>query len=365
MASFDAAWEQDKHQEPAYGLERSDSLFSGSFFAGYPSEDDQRSAVAFPPASSSSSSGGRRNDFNPIEDSFAHDSAASVRSEAELESLLSGLFEEDEDVLDGASSEASSWMEGEDLDDVSSYSPVPAEAPGSPHSGASFNGEDSGAHASHRELATVPEVAMLASEMYQTDVPSSSSSSSASVGGDVGTGGAGSSSIKIYYRRCWSPEEDAKLTELIGRLGTTSWSTIALELPGKTGNQCSQRWQKALDPRIVKGKWTPAEDMALKAAVEKLGFKWKQISRLVPGRTGKQCRDRYTSRLNPKLKLGNWTKREEMIALKAHKQFGNKWAAIQKLLPNRSWYTIKWRIECLKKEEELQRDSLKAEPPTA
>jgi len=156
-------------------------------------------------------------------------------------------------------------------------------------------------------------------------------------------------STKIFYRRSWTPEEDEELARLVAKHGATNWRFIALQLDtGKTGNQCSQRWQKALDPVIVKGKWSQEEDMALRAAVDKLGFKWKEISKLVLGRTGKQCRDRYTSKLNPKIHLGPWTEKEEQIALKAHKAYGNKWAAIQKLLPDRAWYTIKWKIECLK-----------------
>jgi len=153
---------------------------------------------------------------------------------------------------------------------------------------------------------------------------------------------------RIYYRRSWSREEDHKLVELVNKYGIQDWSVIAEQMPGKTGNQCSQRWHKALDPKIIKGKWTETEDELLVALVQTHGKKWKYIAGFIPGRTGKQCRDRYTSRLDPNLKTGKWTKEEVDIVLNAHDELGNKWAAIQKRLPHRSWYTIKWKIESIK-----------------
>jgi len=35
---------------------------------------------------------------------------------------------------------------------------------------------------------------------------------------------------------------------------------VASEIPGRTGQQCMHRWQKALMPGIKKGRWTAEED---------------------------------------------------------------------------------------------------------
>ena len=39
----------------------------------------------------------------------------------------------------------------------------------------------------------------------------------------------------------WQPEEDAKVVELVSKLGAKKWSTIASHLPGRIGKQCRER----------------------------------------------------------------------------------------------------------------------------
>ena len=52
--------------------------------------------------------------------------------------------------------------------------------------------------------------------------------------------------------------------------------------------QCLHRWQKVLDPKIIKGPWTTAEDERLKSLVDELGAKkWAAIAQQLPGRIAK------------------------------------------------------------------------------
>ena len=50
------------------------------------------------------------------------------------------------------------------------------------------------------------------------------------------------------------------------------------------------------------------------------------ISSHLPGRIGKQCRERWHNHLNPDIKRGKWTEEEDDLIVKAHLDYGNKWA---------------------------------------
>ena len=57
----------------------------------------------------------------------------------------------------------------------------------------------------------------------------------------------------------WSPEDDARVAELVGQIGAKKWSCIAAQLPGRTGKQCRERWHNHLNPHISKVPWTEHE----------------------------------------------------------------------------------------------------------
>jgi len=57
--------------------------------------------------------------------------------------------------------------------------------------------------------------------------------------------------------------------------------------------QCLHRWQKVLNPDLIKGPWTQEEDDLLAKMVQQYGPKhWSLIASALPGRIGKQCRER-------------------------------------------------------------------------
>jgi hypothetical protein len=98
----------------------------------------------------------------------------------------------------------------------------------------------------------------------------------------------------------WTAEEDDKLFRAAEKFACTRWKAIAALIPGRTRKQCWNRWQYALDPSTVRiserttGKWLAEEDKKLVSAVEKHnGKNWVEIAALVPGRTKRQCIDRW------------------------------------------------------------------------
>lgn len=143
----------------------------------------------------------------------------------------------------------------------------------------------------------------------------------------------------------WTEDEVLKLRSMMSHnsTDTPSWTDIAAVFPGKTSFHCITKWEELLKMDHVKGKgsWTPEEDEILVQKRMLYGKKWAKIAAHLPGRHGKQCRERYVNHLDPNLKKGEWTDDEEAILVALHSHHGNRWAVIARQLPGRSDNDIK------------------------
>jgi hypothetical protein len=88
--------------------------------------------------------------------------------------------------------------------------------------------------------------------------------------------------------------EDEHLTEVVLRLGTRSWSAIAAEMPGRSARQCRERWMHYLSNGQQDLPWSEAEDSLLLAKIETIGLRWTELARHLVGRTDFEVKRRWT-----------------------------------------------------------------------
>ena len=100
--------------------------------------------------------------------------------------------------------------------------------------------------------------------------------------------------------------------------------------------------------------WTDEEDEELRALVAEYGQKkWAFIcTKMSTGKGAKQCRRRWSNYLNNDLKQGGWSPEEDEILWNGHKQHGNKWTVIAKMVGGRTDNAVKNRHAVLVKKEE-------------
>ena len=93
-----------------------------------------------------------------------------------------------------------------------------------------------------------------------------------------------------------------------------------------------------------KSKWTPDEDKLLVEGVKQHGMgNWSLVAQNIPGRTGKQCRERWINQLSPTLNKDNWSAQEDAILVQHQRMHGNVWSKIAQYLPGRSANSVKNR----------------------
>ncbi|RVX17538.1 Transcription factor MYB3R-1 [Vitis vinifera] len=200
----------------------------------------------------------------------------------------------------------------------------------------------------------------------------------------------------------WTVEEDDMLREAVQCYKGKNWKKIVECLKDRTVIQCQHRWQKVLNPEIVKGSWTKevkhygcfwfpcqfltsfeitvgagsqvrynqlrvslkkeegggmsGEGKTCVARREKISAAFSPIFKYT-------CLLRWHNHLNPAINKEAWTEEEDLALMHAHQIHGNKWAELTKFLPGRTDNAIKnhWNCSVKKKMDKYMASGLLAQ----
>jgi hypothetical protein len=94
-------------------------------------------------------------------------------------------------------------------------------------------------------------------------------------------------------RRCFRPDEDQQLEQLVGQFGTLSWERVAAGMSDRTARQCRERWRHHLSMKKQDSPWTEEEDRMIRSMVQELGPKWTRIASSLTCRSDYQVKCRW------------------------------------------------------------------------
>lgn len=172
--------------------------------------------------------------------------------------------------------------------------------------------------------------------------------------------------------KVWTEDEDDLLKTFYHKYGPNNWNEIAKHLTGRNASQCSQRWRRRYKPEKIRKNWTLEEDNLLIELVTKYGQNWQLIANQMRSsnnstRTGKQVRERFLNKLDPKISKNAFTEEEDRIILEEYQKIGKRWSEIAKKLNGRPENAVKNRFyshikrKILKEEEENEKNELENE----
>jgi hypothetical protein len=108
---------------------------------------------------------------------------------------------------------------------------------------------------------------------------------------------------QVLPRQKFSASEDEALVSAVSRWGACNWQHIAQQIPGRTARQCRDRFANYLAPSLTQDPWAWAEDRIILDRFNQIGPHWSQIAHFLPGRSANAIKNRWYTYLHNNVEL--------------------------------------------------------------
>lgn len=122
-------------------------------------------------------------------------------------------------------------------------------------------------------------------------------------------------------RKLFSPQEDALLTKIMFQQPFETWIAVAEQLPGRTARQCRDRWVNYLSPSNKNGPWSHEEDQLLAEKYIEHGPQWTTIAKFFDGRSENNVKNRWYTYVKARF---NQSQKQHFTAIKQSKTEKNQ-----------------------------------------
>jgi len=132
---------------------------------------------------------------------------------------------------------------------------------------------------------------------------------------------------KIKEALAWTLEEDNCLRSIVEQYGTRDWTIITdnfnIKFPGysKSSKQCRSRWQKHIQPSLLKQGWTEREEVELLAAHQTYKNSWSDISKALGSKKNNSIKNRFYTvfrKVKNKVKKSDFSYASKVELLQIH-----------------------------------------------